>query len=112
MFPIENLKIKGDVSIGQTPKTTSNNKFDYSFFNPNNDVNCDGVIDYFKQGKTGGCYLLAALESMANTHEGRDCIKQSVKKQFWGDVTVHFKGINKTYYVTPDELKNTPNLSS
>ena len=111
MFPIENLKVMGNVSIEQVPETT-NNKFDYSFFYPNNSINCDGVIDYFKQGQTGDCYLLAALESMSNTPEGRYYIKQSVKKHFWGDVTVYFKGIDKTYIITQDELQNAPNLSS
>lgn len=81
------------------------------FGNSMESVNCDGVIDSFKQGKTGDCWVLAGLESLANTKDGAAAIKDAVKKNFWGGVTVELKGINKKYSFSASDLKNAKNLS-
>ena len=84
----------------------------FSCLNPNNEINCDGVIDNFKQGKTGDCYLLAALDALSNTEEGRKYIKDSVKKNILGSVTVTLKGINKSYTITKFEMESASHLST
>ena len=71
----------------------------------------NGEIDeIFSQGKLGDCQYLSALLSLTNTQEGRDIIKNtiSINKNEAGEIIsydVTFKGVNKTYSYTPDEVK-------
>ena len=74
-------------------------------------INTDGCIDTFKQGNTGDCYLLAGIESLSNTEEGKQIIKESIKRPFWGGVSVTLKGVNKTYYFSAQELLEAKQLS-
>ncbi|MBR3604423.1 MAG: hypothetical protein IKL52_00150 [Candidatus Gastranaerophilales bacterium] len=75
----------------------------------------NGEIDeIFSQGKLGDCQYLSALLSLTNTQEGRDIIKNtiSINKNEAGEIIsydVTFKGVNKTYSYTPDEVKNNEN---
>ena len=74
-------------------------------------INTDGCIDTFKQGNTGDCYLLAGIEALSNTEEGKQIIKESIKRPFWGGVSVTLKGVNKTYYFSAQELLEAKQLS-
>lgn len=46
----------------------------------NSDFQIDGEIGDFKQGKIGDCYFLAGLNAITNTPNGRDIIKNNIKK--------------------------------
>jgi len=66
----------------------------------------DGEIKDFEQGARGDCYLLAGLASLSHSEQGRKAIKDAVSvDEKTGNVTIEFKGINKSYTITPEEMK-------
>ena len=58
----------------------------------------DGKIDAVKQGMTGDCWLLAALNSMSYSDKGRKILSELIKYGEDG-AFVEFKGIGKTVFV-------------
>ena len=79
-----------------------------------NDVN--GEIDQdFKQGQIGDCVLLASLYSLSSTQKGQDIIKDAIKINYneKGELEsydVYFRGYDKTYSITHEELKEADQL--
>ena len=77
------------------------------FDNQANDVN--GILEKFNQGDNlGDCGLIATLVSFKNSPKGREYIKQAIKHTDNG-YSVYFKGTNKTYEITFDELEKALN---
>ncbi len=70
-----------------------------------NNIAIDGNIDYTRQSLEGNCWLLSGLNSLSYTEEGKDAIKDAISVNDDGSVDVYFKGIDKSYNVTLDELK-------
>lgn len=76
----------------------------------------NGEIDEaFKQGHIGDCTLLASLVSLANTEQGEELIKNAISKNYSDSgkiesYNVYFKGLNKTYCITANELKEAKEL--
>ena len=64
----------------------------------------DGYIDDFGQGATGDCWLLTALISLNSTMSGKQILRDSVKTDADGNITVTFKGINKSYTISLEEM--------
>lgn len=58
------------------------------------------------QGSTGDCWLLSGVLSLSYTQEGKQAIKEAIKQDENGNYQVTFKGIDKTYTVSQEELKN------
>lgn len=80
------------------------------FHDANNGVN--GEIDEgVFQGKQGDCWLISGILSLSYTDEGKEIIKNAISQNENGDYEVYFKGIDKTYTVTKDELDEA-NISS
>lgn len=52
----------------------------------------NGVIDDFRQGKRGDCYLLATIESIKNTQDGQKILAKNVKANPNGSYTVTLPG--------------------
>jgi len=46
----------------------------------NNIANSNGQIDDFRQGKRGDCYLLASIQSIRQTKEGQEILRNNVKE--------------------------------
>lgn len=67
-------------------------------------VQINGKIEDFKQGKTGDCWLLDGLKGLANTEEGARAIKDSIFQDQDGNVHVTFQGVNESYAFTPKEI--------
>lgn len=57
-----------------------------------NIADANGHIDDFRQGKRGDCYLLAAIDSIANTKDGQEILKKNVKKNPDGSYSVTLPG--------------------
>jgi len=67
-------------------------------------VNSDGELGDFKQGSTGDCWLIAALIELKNSLYGREIIREAIKHNDDGSVTVTFKGVNVSYTLSPEEI--------
>lgn len=67
--------------------------------------NSDGVIDDTKQqDETGDCWLLSGVNALRTTEKGQKIIKDSIKQNDDGSVTVCLKGVNKSYTYTPEDI--------
>lgn len=79
------------------------------------DSTVNGTIDPFSQGNLGDCWILAAINGVANDKDGKKIIQESITTNNDGTYTVQFKGApGKTYTVTPEMLNNNlfnPNSS-
>ena len=67
----------------------------------------DGNIDGFKQGSTGDCWLLAGIKALSATTWGKEAIKNCMKKNPDGSITVTLKGAygkQKEFTVTQEEI--------
>lgn len=69
------------------------------------EFNIDSSIDYAKQGARGDCWLLSALNSISYTQEGKKAIENAITKNEDDSYSVTFEGINQTYNITQEELK-------
>lgn len=66
----------------------------------------DGIIQGGAQGRTAGdCWLLAQMNSMAQTEWGKEAFKNAITKEDDGSFTVHFKGINKDIKISQKEFE-------
>lgn len=73
----------------------------------------NGEIDTnFKQGRTGDCWLLAAIKGISLNPTGLQILNDSINVEPNGDVIVTLKGVNKTYRITKEELNGSTELSS
>jgi len=59
----------------------------------NGEIAVNGRIDSFEQGEKGDCFLLAALVSISNNKKAAEILKNNIKKNPDGSVTVTFPGI-------------------
>lgn len=66
----------------------------------------DGTINTSQQGQTGDCYLLTTLNSLTYSDAGKQAINDVIDfDEETGVTTITFKGIEKKYTVTKDELQ-------
>ena len=73
----------------------------------------NGKIDRsYKQGQTGDCWLLAGIQSLAMTPQGKKLLDNAVKVDKNGNATVTLKGVGKKYTVTARDLKCSNELST
>ena len=56
------------------------------------------------QGEYGDCWLLSGVLSMSYTESGAEVIKESINSNADGSVDVAFKGINKEYSVSAENM--------
>lgn len=61
-------------------------------------------IDEYQQNAIKDCWFLSTLSTLSNTQKGKKLIKQSLNYTKNG-IEVTFKGLNKTYEITNDEIK-------
>ena len=67
----------------------------------------NGLLDENRyQGQTGDCWFIAGLNSLNSTEKGRQVISNSITKNDDGSVTVNFKGVDKSYTVTSEEINS------
>ena len=73
----------------------------------------NGKLDgTFKQGNTGDCWLLAGIQSLSMTKEGKALLERSVRVDAQGNATVTLNGVGKTYKITARDLKCSNELST
>ena len=73
----------------------------------------NGKLDgTFKQGNTGDCWLLAGIQGLSMTKEGKAILEKSVKVDNKGNATVTLNGVGKTYKITARDLKCSNELST
>ncbi len=73
----------------------------------------NGKIDRnFEQGGVGDCWFLAAIKGISRNPKGLKILNDSIKVNKNGTVTVHLKGVDKTYTISQKEIDNAKELSS
>ena len=77
-------------------------------------TNINGKIDgSFEQGKTGDCWLLAGVISLLGKKSGINALNSLLTfDKNSNSVTVHLKGVNKSYTITNEEIQNAKHLSN
>lgn len=66
--------------------------------------NTDGVIGDTKQQSIGDCWILSGTNALRDIPKGAKAIKDAIKKNPDGSVTVTLKGVKRSYTFTPDEI--------
>lgn len=85
----------------------------YSRYKKSSDTKVNGKIDQnYKQGRTGDCWLLAVIKGISRNPKGLKILNDSIKVNQNGTVTVHLKGVDKTYTISQKEIGNATELSS
>ncbi len=75
---------------------------------------CNGKIDEnVYQGAIGDCWLISGVLALNNTDEGKEIIKNAISKTSDGKgYEVYFKGVDKSYTVSKEELKQAEKVDS
>lgn len=73
-------------------------------------IDIDGKIGNFAQGKVGDCWLLSGLKSLYNIDS--KLISKAISRDSKGNVIVFFKGNNSKYTITPKEIYYADNRLS
>jgi len=65
----------------------------------------DEIVGSFSQGKVGDCAFLYTLDNLAESSEGKNIIKETVKNNSNGTFSVKLKGASSAVIVSEKELK-------
>ncbi len=96
---------KPDLKGHSKRKVSSLNETFSGLFNEDKGVN--GLIDEAVfQGNSGDCWLISGILSLSYTDEGENLIQNAISKNSDGSYNVSFKGVDKTYKITEEELEN------
>lgn len=93
---IDRLKARININDIELPTTKINGKIDHNF----------------EQGGVGDCWFLAAIKGISRNPKGLKILNDSIKINKNGTVTVHLKGVDKTYTISQKEIDNAKELSS
>ncbi len=96
----------------ETPKANGSFKLPFNVGKANRKIDDD-----FAQGNIGDCALLSSVYSLSLTEEGSKAIKDAIKinKNWYFKVEsydVHFTGVDETYHITPEELKEAKEMGN
>ena len=69
------------------------------------DKNRDGEINDTKQGSTGDCWLLSAVNALNSTKAGKEILKETIEYTK-GGINIHLKGAG-SYFVSDEEILKT-----
>lgn len=98
-----NVQIEQD-TIGKLVKTTYNNKREVLDKTVEPHYNSDGVVDDTRQRDIGECWVLSGVNALRFTEEGSKILKDSIKHNEDGSITVTLKGIKKSYTYSAEEI--------
>lgn len=79
--------------------------FAFDLYKTYSETRINGKISNTRQGMLKDDYLLSGLNSLSYSKIGKKAIKDAVHKDKDGNIVIKFKGINKEYTVTKQELK-------
>lgn len=109
MFVVKNKSANNTNNISQTAKTAVKTASlnDKSGSEPyTNSAQVNGLIDeQIIQGATGDCWHISGVMALNATDAGKEAIKNAIKPNPDGSVTVYFRGIDKSYTVSAEEIK-------
>ena len=98
------IRLLGDESIKKQQAGYSEMTYGL-FYDENKGVN--GQIDEAVfQGQEGDCWLISGILSLSYDDKGQELIKDAISKNPDGSYNVYFKGVDKSYTITKEELNS------
>lgn len=70
------------------------------------EIVANGVLENSEQGRIGDCWLHSQVNALKDTDFGKDAIKNAIQKNEDGSYTVKFKGVNKSYTFSAEEIQS------
>ena len=70
------------------------------------EIVANGVLENSAQGRIGDCWLHSQVNALKDTDFGKDAIKNAIQKNEDGSYTVKFKGVNKSYTFSSEEIQS------
>lgn len=70
------------------------------------EIVANGVLENSTQGRIGDCWLHSQVNALKDTDFGKDAIKNAIQKNEDGSYTVKFKGVNKSYTFSAEEIQS------
>ncbi len=70
------------------------------------EIVANGVLENSEQGRIGDCWLHSQVNALKDTDFGKDAIKNAIQKNEDGSYTVKFKGVNKSYTFSSEEIQS------
>jgi len=95
-------KVRQIISAPRHPMLVGPNKADEIDYDPKVNGEIDEAV---AQGATGDCWLISGVLALNSTEAGRQIIKDSIKVNSDGSITVTFKGLGVSYTISPEEIQ-------
>lgn len=71
-----------------------------------NEIEANGVLENSQQEDIGDCWLHSEVNAIKDTDFGKEAIKNAIQKNEDGSYTVKFKGVNKSYTFSSEEIQS------
>ena len=78
----------------------------YNSYNNVGNSEANGKIDNtYQQGRTGDCWLIAAIRALENNEKGKKILNESITLLDNGDIKVNLAGVGATYTIKKEEIE-------
>lgn len=77
----------------------------FSYNNVGNSKANGKIDNTYQQGRTGDCWLIAAIRALENNEKGKKILNESITLLDNGDIKVNLAGVGATYTIKKEEIE-------